>query len=106
MTKLNKNDIIIIKKKTKERFEGECINNSSLIKTIMNPHKSLESLDAAITEMENTIDKLLIGISKYVCDYCPCSDSKCDGHCKNKTDMDIILEYLRRNENYWLKEDE
>ena len=34
------------------------MNNGSLIKTIMNPHKSLESLDAAITEMENTIDEL------------------------------------------------
>ena len=28
------------------------MNNGSLIKTIMNPHKSLESLDAAITEMK------------------------------------------------------
>ena len=34
------------------------MNNGSLIKTITNPHKSLESLDAAITEMENTIDEL------------------------------------------------
>ena len=34
------------------------MKNSPLIKTIMNPHKSLESLDAAITEMENTIDEL------------------------------------------------
>ena len=35
------------------------MNNGSLIKTIMNPHKSLESLDAAITEMENTINELI-----------------------------------------------
>ena len=34
------------------------MSNGSLIKTIMNPHKSLESLDDAITEMENTIDEL------------------------------------------------
>ena len=34
------------------------MKNGSLIKIIMNPHKSLESLDAAITEMENTIDEL------------------------------------------------
>ena len=54
---------------------------------------------------EEIAEKILIGISKYVCDYCPCPDSKCDGYCKNKTDMDIILEYLRRNENYWLKVD-
>lgn len=55
---------------------------------------------------EEIAEKILIGISKNVCDYCPRPISKCNGNCRNKTDMDIILEYLRRDENEWLKVDE
>lgn len=55
---------------------------------------------------EEIAEKILIGISKDICDYCPCPDYKCDKRCRNKTDIDIILEYLRRDENEWLKVDE
>ena len=55
---------------------------------------------------EEIAEKILIGISKVVCDYCLCPISKCDKRCRNKTDMDVILEYLRRDENEWLKVDE
>lgn len=34
------------------------MNNESLTKAIINPHKFLDSVDAAITEMENTINEL------------------------------------------------
>ena len=54
---------------------------------------------------EEIAEKILIGISKSVCDYCLCPISKCDRHCKNKSDIDIILEYLRRDENTWLNGD-
>lgn len=53
-----------------------------------------------MTEKE-IAEKILIGISKDVCDYCP----KCDRHCRNMSDMDIIIEYLKRDEKAWLKSD-
>ena len=46
-----------------------------------------------MTERE-IAEQILIGISKDVCDYC----SECDKHCKNMYDVDIIIEYLQREE--------
>ena len=55
---------------------------------------------------EEIAEKILTGISKDICDYCSCPASKCDGHCRIKAGMDIIIEYLEKDENEWLKGDE